>query len=526
MSRSSRRTLAAAPVDVSGYVVTDDAPEKADHRFVAPAGTVIAPDGYYVADVGTVAPVFGLGSADSAQLFAADGTTLLDASSWTQHAATTYGRCPDGSGPFTTTATPTRGAADDCPTEPPATPPTPPTPVRPPADPWPGGAEVTIADVAGQLGGNVSGLAYEAGRDGAPDVLWAVENGPSTLYRLLRDGSTWQPDTADGWGAGKALRYPAGTGDPDAEGVTLVAGSSASRVHVSTERDSTVEDTSRPEVLRFDVTGAATTLSATTEFDLTADLPVVEPNKGLEAITWVPDAALVAKGLRDEGTGKAYDPRTHPGHGDGLFVVGLEADGSVRAYALDVDADGAFAVTATYERPAGLPDVNDEGFAIAPQSSRVDGRKPVFWSDDSATDGHALRAGTLRCTVPTTPVVDTSAPTDLVTTLDAPRRVARGAGWTATVRVRNAGTTPAGATTVTLVSLGAGTVTAAPDGRATGALVVFTAPGIAAGQTLVRTVSLRAPGRPSLGITQVFAASVTPDPHPLDDVTLEVTRTR
>lgn len=448
----------------------------------------------------------------------------------------------------------------------------------PRAAPWPGGAEVTTVDVAGQLGeDNVSGLAYEAGRDGAPDVLWAVRNGPSTLYRLLWDGAAWKPDTADGWGAGKALRYPAGNGDPDAEGVTLVAGSSASGVYVSTERDNTVKSTSRPEVLRLDVTGTAPTLTATTEFDLTADLPAVEPNKGLEAITWVPDAALVAKGLRDQGTGAAYDPKTHPGHGDGLFLVGLEADGSVRAYALDatggyskvstfssgltgvmdlewepetqllwaecddtcggrtatldVGAGGAFAVTATYERPAGLPDVNDEGFAIAPQSSCVDGRKPVFWSDDSATDGHSLRAGTLRCTAPGTPtpgtpVPDTSTPTNLATTLDAPRRVGRGAAWSVTVRVHNTGTTPAGATTVSLVSVGAGTITAAPDGATTGPLVVFTAPGIAAGETLVRTVSLRAPGRPGLGITQVFAGSVTPDPRPLDDVAVAVTRTR
>ena len=45
-----------------------------------------------------------------------------------------------------------------------------------------------------------------------------------------------------------------------------------------------------------------------------------------------------------------------------------------------------------------MPNLNNEGFAIAPQSECVGGRKPVFWSDDSNTDGHALRGGTITCT--------------------------------------------------------------------------------------------------------------------------------
>ena len=40
-----------------------------------------------------------------------------------------------------------------------------------------------------------------------------------------------------------------------------------------------------------------------------------------------------------------------------------------------------------------MPNLNNEGFAIAPQSECVDGHKPVFWSDDNNTDGHALRSG-------------------------------------------------------------------------------------------------------------------------------------
>ena len=56
---------------------------------------------------------FGLGAPDAARLFRPDGT-LADSYSWTPHAATTYGRCPNGTGAFTTTTSSTKGAANDC----------------------------------------------------------------------------------------------------------------------------------------------------------------------------------------------------------------------------------------------------------------------------------------------------------------------------------------------------------------------------------------------------------------------------
>ena len=74
-----------------------------------------------------------------------------------------------------------------------------------------------------------------------------------------------------------------------------------------------------------------------------------------------------------------------------------------RSATLDIAQTGAnagkFVVTNTYERPAGMANLNNEGFAITPQHECVDGQKPVFWSDDNNTDLHALRAGTLNCTV-------------------------------------------------------------------------------------------------------------------------------
>ena len=86
------------------------------HAFTIPAGTMLAAGGYYVADVASGPGGFGLGAGDSARLFApADLVTPIDSYSWASHAAATYGRCPDGTGPMTSTSSSTRGAANDCP---------------------------------------------------------------------------------------------------------------------------------------------------------------------------------------------------------------------------------------------------------------------------------------------------------------------------------------------------------------------------------------------------------------------------
>ncbi len=154
---------------------------------------------------------FGLGSGDSARLFApADLVTPIDSYSWTSHAAATYGRCPDGTGPMGSTSSSTRGAANACPVAG-ARPGRAATRSRPP----------TTSNV---FGGNLSGLAYQPSGSAAPGVLWAVRNGPSTLYRLIHDGTKWTPDTANGWATGKQLLFPNGAGVPDAEGVTLAGG--------------------------------------------------------------------------------------------------------------------------------------------------------------------------------------------------------------------------------------------------------------------------------------------------------------
>ncbi|MFJ1766804.1 hypothetical protein ACIOD2_41195 [Amycolatopsis sp. NPDC088138] len=300
---------------------------------------------------------------------------------------------------------------------------------------WPGSASVQVADDANVFGENLSGLSFESA-----GVLWAVKNGPGSLYRLVPDGPKWTP--ADGWQDGKALHYPGGSGDADAEGVVVTADG----IFAATERDNDHNSKSKQEILRFDPDGGSDSLDATGQWDLTPDLPKSDANTGIEALSWIPDSYLTAHAFADQKTGKAYDPAAYPGHGTGLYFAGLESNGTVYAYALDLNGtgytrvasfksgfpavmdlefepgtghlwaacddtckgqtttldvrQGAFTVSATYNRPSGMSNYNNEGFAIAPQSTCAGGRKTVLWSDDGNDDDHALRSGDLPCATP------------------------------------------------------------------------------------------------------------------------------
>jgi hypothetical protein len=203
-------------------------------------------------------------------------------------------------------------------------------------------------------------------------------------------------------------------------------------------------------VLRVDTDQPGAELVATHEWNLNADLPVVGANLGLEAMTWVPDAFLVAHSFFDEAAGHTYNPAEYPDHGTGIFFVGLEANGVIYAYALD-HVGGGFARVATiasgggvvkglyydrdvgylwtqcgapcgnqhgvlaidgiagsptfgklksvgqFMRPATMPDVGNEGMAIAPESECAGGFKSFFWTDDSQTGGHAIRLDSIPC---------------------------------------------------------------------------------------------------------------------------------
>ena len=60
-------------------------------------------------------------------------------------------------------------------------------------------------------------------------------------------------------------------------------------------------------------------------------------------------------------------------------------------------ARGRFGVSRFFDRPSTMPDVNNEGIAIAPESECSNGFKPFFWTDDAATGGDSLRRDAIPC---------------------------------------------------------------------------------------------------------------------------------
>lgn len=312
---------------------------------------------------------------------------------------------------------------------------------------WPGQASVQTLDMPAQFQSDLSGLTFEA----ASGALWAVDNLSSRLFRLLPQGAGYVPDTENGWSDGKLLRYPNGKGAPDSEGVTLGKDLSDG-IFVCAEHDADDSGTSRLSVLRYDVAaaGAATSLTATHEWNLTSLLPPVGANTGVEAISWLPDEYLVMRGFFDESKQAPYAPEGYANHGSGLFVVGVEETGRLYVLALnrqsseaalvatvatpnagvmglELDRDllelwfncddtcgnksgvldidtraasptrGRFVVRRQFQRPSGLPDSNNEGIAIGSAQACQAGYKPFFWTDDADADGFSLRQGSIPC---------------------------------------------------------------------------------------------------------------------------------
>ena len=85
-------------VDVSGWTLTD---KDVFHTVLLPAGTRIPAHCYRIIDE-SMFPV-GLGAVDGVHLFSRYGVQV-DAYAWTSTPATSFGRCPDGSGDFVVTS--------------------------------------------------------------------------------------------------------------------------------------------------------------------------------------------------------------------------------------------------------------------------------------------------------------------------------------------------------------------------------------------------------------------------------------
>jgi hypothetical protein len=314
---------------------------------------------------------------------------------------------------------------------------------------WPSDSTITLASRQDAFGANMSGLVYEPASATAPAILWAIQNEPSKLYRLVLDGTAFVASSGDGWITGRSLRYVNGAGSPDSEGVTRTDWGSA-EIYVVAERDNAAKDTSRQSILRYDLGGSKGVVDATHEWDLTGDLPLATLNHGLEGIAWVPDSYLVQKGFFDDSKQAAYDPAVYPNHGTGIFLVGVDDSGMIYGYVLDhlantfsrvttfssgqahtmdlafdrdvgtlwslcdkscnnhmtlldIETDassqsrGHFILRATLPPPKALKDMNNEGITMVPEAECSNGRKAVFWSDDGETGGYSIRQGLIPC---------------------------------------------------------------------------------------------------------------------------------
>jgi LPXTG-motif cell wall-anchored protein len=465
-------------VDLTGYEIRDNSD---DHRWQFTSGSV-APRGFVTIDAkstglvfddvaavfvpGTFEEALGIGSGDSIRLYDSTGATV-DEYSWTEHASlngdaalATYARCPDGTGEFAL-AHPTPGTANSCfsaneldPQEPPAT--------AAPAKPFPTVGMAKIQDV--------SFLDDSSGLDWADDYLWAVDNGTGRFWKLTAhaDGSV---SFVDGWETGKRVRYAKDAQDPEAagpdtEGITMAGDG---RLYIASERDNSNKGVNYNVLLQADPEADGPDVVASQEWDLTALLPTVSANMGIEAVEWVPNSEVAGK-LWDHNTGAAFNPKVYHGIANGVFFVGLENNGHVYAFVLNSDGtaqlisdidpgiggamglnylvrehtlyvesdngyDGriaAISLNATanpdvtlYARPEGLANVNNEGFAIAEECA--DSARAAWFFQDGVAEG-ALSSVLMPCdgpsngetpggdetqnANPTPPPTDTASPGD------------------------------------------------------------------------------------------------------------------
>lgn len=447
----------ATALDISGFELRDNSD---DHSWRFPAGASIAPGEYLVVDensegvIGNVPGKFpeaiGIGSADQIRLFDPAGALLDDTGAWEGHAAldgdaakATLARCEVGIGAFVL-AHPTPGAPNACVTdgggdnggEGKA----------PTLQAWPGSPDVRVLDATQMFLEDSSGLDSQLTTDG--EFLWAVDNGEGRFWKLAvqADGSV---AFADGWADGKRARFQKDAADPraagpDTEGITVA---DDGFVYLASERDNSAKGVNFNVVLQVDPNAPGPDVVARTEWNLTALLPQVSANLGIEAVEWVSDRDLAGK-LVDVNTGQGYDPATYPLHGNGLFFVAVEDGGQVFAFALNSDGTaqrvaevkpglagvmaldydtalgGLWAVcddgcggaaafitlngtaeptVAHYARPEGLPNSNNEGFATAPTektaavklAAATPETRSAWWFTDGVKSG-ALHAGSLN----------------------------------------------------------------------------------------------------------------------------------
>lgn len=403
-------------LDISGIVMKDNDDE---HQYVIPEGTTISANGFFVVTDEIFG--FGLGKNDSVRLFEND--RLIASTTWTDHTNPTWGLYPDVTGnEYRNTKVETPGAPNKFAD-------------IPEMITWPGNGEVEIFDTEPTFLEDSSGLDFFKGQ------LYAVDNGTGKFWILdvLKDGKL---SFAKGFENGKRVRFQKDADDataagPDAEGITV---DGDGFVYIASERDNNVKGVNYNTILKVDPHKQGDDLVALQQWDLTASLPQVSANMGIEAVEWVSNANVKGK-LYDQNTNTVFDATNYPNAiSNGVFFVALEDNGHVYAYVLNEDgsfvqiadidskiggamaldydkfenvlwvvADNGYANRAakisfngekqpeiTHILPASGVDIrfNNEGFAIAEAIFTKDGQRPVYRFKDGDKFG-ALSIGSI-----------------------------------------------------------------------------------------------------------------------------------
>ncbi len=407
-----------AALDISGIVIKDN---DDTHEYVIPEGTTIPANGFLVITDDEFG--FGLGKGDSVRLF--ENGVLIASTTWEGHTDPTWGLYPNVTGTeYRNTLEATPGAANVF-------------AGTPEVIAWPGSDIVTTSDLS--FLEDSSGLDFHNGQ------LYAVDNGTGTFWVLdvAADGTL---TFAEGFENGKTVNFVTPTAKgPDTEGITV---DSDGFVYLASERDNSNKGVNYNVILKADPRAEGDTQNAMQQWDLTATLPDVAANTGIEAVEWVANAE-VSGVLFDQNTNAAFDPANYPNAvAGGVFFVALEDNGHVYAYVLNADSTvvqiadidsklgGAMALDYdTYEKklwvaaddgygnmaavltfnganepavvhvtPAAGVDktANNEGFAIADPEFTVDGQRPVYRFTDGVTSG-ALTIGSIDCSYTSEP---------------------------------------------------------------------------------------------------------------------------
>lgn len=402
-------------IDISGWYILDNDPKhKKDPAYLVKEGTSVPAKGFFVFEE-NVDFNFGLGGDDEVNLYDKDDK-LVDKFAWKSHANGTYARIPDGRGDFVDGKA-TKGKSNA---------------IQEQAEKeinvetinWPGIDEVKVLDET-----SIFDLKDLSGLDSHDGWTYGVNNkeGRFVIFKVVNDQVIFAPGFDN---KGKAVKFikdannPKAIG-PDSEGITV---DSKGRVYLAIERDNGEKNINKNMILQVaDPFKDKKEMEADKEWNITNLLPDVDANLGIETIEWVSFDNLNGL-LYDQKNNKALDKNDYPNaYANGIFFVGLEANGHV--YALVLEEDGKAEVISEIETGLGgvmsmdfdlannvlwanadndynnihniiqfngskIPkivhvtapkdmniDLNNEGFMIDPEVSE-DGLRPTYWFMD------------------------------------------------------------------------------------------------------------------------------------------------